>query len=168
MFFLGHQWAFQCSSGRDDPSSSWQGGLYVALGLLRLRLVSSCFCFVLSLPLFCSSLSCLVFSLPVSYLDSPLSSLLSCLVLSLLCLAPCLGFVFVPLTLSVFLAVSSSSLVFPWSCLVLCLALVFVLSCFGRLGAHLASFLVVLRVVLGILGRSWGFLGPSWRVLGAS
>ena len=72
------------------PSSSWQGGLYVALGLLRLRLVSSCFCFVLSLPLFCSSLFCLVFSLPVSYLDSPLSSLLSCLVLS--CLVSALSF----------------------------------------------------------------------------
>ena len=55
----------------------------------------------------------LVFGLPSLCLAFSYRSALSCLVLSLLCLVPCLGFVFVPVALSVFLAASLSSLVFP-------------------------------------------------------
>ena len=154
------------------PSSSWQGGLYVALGLLRLRLVSSCFCFVLSLPLFCSSLSCLVFSLPVSYLDSPLSSLLSCLVSALSCALSwhCLCALDSVCVLGCVFVFSGLSLVLPCSLSCPCLCLVLFWSSrgsfgviFGRLEGrfgHLGAVLGLLGIILAGLG---GILGTLQR-----
>ena len=52
------------------------------------------------------------------------------------------------------------------SCPVLCRVVCFVLFCFGRRRGRLASFLVVLGVVLGHFGSSWGAFWPSWGVLG--
>ena len=166
----------------------------VSLAFLGLCLASSCLCFVLSLSLLVS-LSCLS---PRHCLCPGLclSSSSSCLVLSGSCLGfvsvvfvifvlswSCLRFVlscfvFVVLLLCrvvsccVALVCVCVCVVF-FSCLVLSCAVLCVLSCsvffcFGRLRGRLASFLVVLGVVLGQFWSSWGLFWPSWGVLGPS
>ena len=125
--------------------------------------------FVVSLSIFVCL--CLGFVFVLVFVFSLSSLRVSCLDLSC-SVVPCPRLVLVLFCL-VFcwsLSLSRSCLVFPCSCLILS-CLFFVSSwgscrvIFGRLGGLLASFLVVLGVVLSLLGVSWGALGGSWRLL---
>ena len=136
----------------------------VSSSLVLSGLVLPCLCSCLALCFVVSSLvlSCLVFSyLVLSCLVS------SCLVVSRLVLF--LSFSCLCLALScLVLSCSSSCRFVVLSCLVVSCLVCLVLCCFGRLEVRLASFLVVLGVVLGDFWSSWGCFWPSWGVLGAS